>query len=199
MDQTIKNAEQYLKARLAEGDRRPELHKHITAVYKNYLKIIRERPQDYGREAGDMFPVPRAEQLDRFENLRSLYERLKHLEKAQAYETRKKAVEASTGHADLYPNMDEARRKTENLLKVEDLRRNSLQEFMGVLIAWRVAIPKDKSGFRNSVITAWGALKELDPQLSWERLKTWPPYRNCLYYNDEQLSLLERWFAEVLK
>jgi hypothetical protein len=199
MDNHIKNAELYLVARLAEGDRRPDLHKNISAVYQAYLKIIRERPQDYAAEVGDMFAVPRAEQLDRNENFRSLYGRLKHGERVKAYEERKRAVEGSTGYGDLYSNMEEARRKTEQLLPIENRRRDLLQEFMAVLIAWRVAIPKNKPGFGNSVSAAWEKLKELDPDISWERLRTWPPYRGCLYHNDEQLSLLERWFGEAVK
>ncbi|MBP7737805.1 MAG: hypothetical protein KA369_17615 [Spirochaetes bacterium] len=199
MDNHIKNAELYLAARLAEGDRRPDLHKNISSVYQAYLKIIRERPQDYAAEVGDMFAVPRAEQLDRSENFRSLYERLKHGERVKAYGERKRAVEGSTGYGDLYANMEEARRKTEELLPVEDRRRDLLQEFMAALVSWRVAIPKNKAGSRNSVLAAWEKLKELDPDLSWERLRSWPPYRNCLYHNDEQLSLLERWFGEARK
>jgi hypothetical protein len=47
MEQAVRNAERYLNARLAEGNRRTGLHRNITSVYKNNLKIIRERPQDY--------------------------------------------------------------------------------------------------------------------------------------------------------
>ncbi|HNW27520.1 MAG TPA: hypothetical protein PKN50_03490 [Spirochaetota bacterium] len=60
MDQTIKNAELYLKARLAEGARRPDLHRNINPVYERYLQVLRERPRDYAREAGGMFAVMRA-------------------------------------------------------------------------------------------------------------------------------------------
>jgi hypothetical protein len=197
MDHETHNAELYLKARLAETDRRPDLHANTASVYKSYLKIIRERPQEYAREAGDMFPVLRAEQLDRNENFRSLYNRLKHTERVEAYEARKRAIGESTGYGDLYANMEEARRKTEPQLAIEDRRRELLQEFAGLIIAWRVAIPGKKSGFAGSILKKWEELKKLDPQFSWERLRSWPPYRRCLYYNEEQFSFLERWFGEV--
>ncbi len=197
MDQQIQDSELYLAARLSEGDRRPDLHKSIMPVYQAYLKIIRERPQDYAREIGDMFAVLRAEQLDRNENFRSLYERLHHAERAGAYAARKRAVEESTGYGDLYANMEDARRRTGPLLKIEDDRRELLQKFMGLVIAWRVAIPKDRGGARDAALEAWEKLKALDPLLSWARLRSWPPYRTCLYYNDEQFSLLERWFREA--
>lgn len=197
MDYGTHNAERYLAARLAEGSHRPDLHGNINPVYERYLEILRERPQDYAREAGDMFAVLRAEQLDRNENFRSLYERLGHAERVEAYEIRKRAVEKSTGYGDLYPNMEEARRGTEPLLSVEDRRRELLQKFLGLMIAWRVVLEKDKSSARTSALQAWEDLKKLDPRLSWERLRAWPPYRACLYYNEEQLSLLERWFGEI--
>lgn len=199
MSDEIENAEKYIEARLAECLPRPELHRNIIEVYKQYLKIIKERPQDYVREAGDMFAVMRGEQLDRNENLEALHKKFSHAETADAYKARAEAVRASTGYGDIYIKAGEARKATEHLLSIEQSRRDSLAVLCRGIVAWKVAIDSDRSGLKNAVIGSWESLKKLDSDLSWEKLRSHPPYRNSLYYNNEQLSLLEGWFMEIIR
>lgn len=199
MSQEIENAKAYLLARLAEGDHRPDLHINISAVYQNYLKVVNERPDDYVKEAGDMFAVMRAEQLDRQENLIALYKKLKHQEKEQAYGIFRESILQSSGYGDIYPKLSEAKEKTKAALSLETLRRDTLMELMGVIIAWRNALAEEKASFRSSIISSWKTLQSHDSSISWKKIQTWPPYRNSLYYNDEQLTLLETWFMEAVK
>ncbi len=199
MSSELDNAEKYLEARLAECLPRPELHRNTIDVYRHYLKIIKERPQDYVREVGDMFPVMKSEQLDRNENFANLHGNFLHKEIADAYTARAGAVRASTGYGDIYIKTGEAQKATEHLLSLEQNKRDSLAVLCRGIVAWKVAIDKDRSGLKSRVISSWESLKKLDSDLSWEKLKSHPPYRNSLYYNNEQLSLLENWFMEILK
>ena len=197
MRDPVRDAELYLKSRLAEGDRRPDLHKHIREVYKQYIKIIQERPGSYESEVGDMFAVMKAEQLDRNDNFMALYQKLQHVERVEVYDARKKAVQESTGYGDLYSKTEKARKETEPRLSIEYRRRECVQELFQQIVAWRVAIPAQKNGHKQGALKSWNNLAGLDPQISWNRLKTWPPYRSCLYYTDEHFRLFEQWFKEI--
>ncbi len=197
MSDEIKDAEKYLEARLAECSSRPELHKNTIAVYNSYLKVIRERPGDYIKEAGDMFAVMKAEQLDRNEDFALLYEKFSQVEKVKAYKTISEAVQNSSGYGDIYMKTGDARQATEALLNIEYKKRELLANLCRGITAWRVEIPAERGSIKANIIKHWNSLQELDPQLSWEKIKTQPGYRNSLYYNDGQFALIEKWFREI--
>ncbi len=197
MDERIKDAELYLAARLAECEGRPDLHRNTAQVYRNYLAVVRERPNDYVREAGDMFAVMKAEQLDRNENFAALHRKFRNFESVLAYEERAKAVGESTGYGDFYTKNGEAQKRTKGLLDIEFEKRDLLMSLMKSIVAWRVGIPADRASAKPQARAAWGRLAQIDSDFSWERIRSHPPYRNCLYYNNEQLGLLERWFKEM--
>lgn len=197
MSDEIKDAERYLAARLAECSGRPDLHRNTIEVYNNYLKIIRERPQDYVKEAGDMFAVMKAEQLDRNEDFAILYEKFRQEEKVKAYRTRAEAVKSSTGYSDIYSKTGDVKKATESMLNAEYRKREYLANLCRGIVAWKVEIASERGMTGNSVIKLWSSLKELDPQISWEKIKTHPVYRDSLYYNDGQFTLIEKWFREI--
>jgi hypothetical protein len=199
MSDEISNAEKYLEARLAECLGRPELHKNTSDVYNNYLKIIRERPQDYVREAGDMFPVMKGEQLDRNENYLMLYKKFSQKERVEAYTIRAKAVRESTGYGDFYTKNGQAQKETEHLIGLEYKKRELLADIMRRIISWKVALDAEKGSCKTKVLGLWKSLLELDPDLNWQKLSSFPPYRNSIYYNNGQMSMLENWFREISK
>ena len=116
MSEEIQNAKKYLSGRLAECSGRPDLHRHTVEVYGNYLKTVSERPQDYVKEAGDMFAVMQAEQLDRNENYIALYKKFSQEERVEAYTLRAEAVKESTGYGDFYTKNNQAQKKIQRLL-----------------------------------------------------------------------------------
>lgn len=135
MSEEILNAEKYLSARLAECNGRPDLHKNTMEVYNGYLKIIKERPQDYAREVGDMFPVMKAEQLDRNENYIKLYTKFSQKERVEAYTLRAKAVKESAGYGDFYTKNNKAQKDTEPLVGLEHKKRELLANLMRGIVA----------------------------------------------------------------
>ena len=197
MSEEIVNAEKYLTARLAECSNRPDLHRHTVEVYGNYLKTVSERPQDYVKEAGDMFAVMQAEQLDRNENYIALYKKFSQEERVEAYTLRAEAVKESNGYGDFYTKNNQAQKETEHLIGLEHKKRELLSNTMRGIIAWRVAIDSDRKAYKDKVTDSWNSLKKTDPDLNWRKIRTFPPYRNCLYYNDRQLDMLEKWFTEI--
>jgi hypothetical protein len=198
MDGYLQDAERYLTARLSECDRRLDLHQHTAEVYRSYLKIIHERPQDYIKEAGDMFAVMKAEHLDRNENFAGLSRKFNQQERVKAYNTRAQSVKSTTGYGDFFLKNGDAQKQTEPLLGIEYQRRDLVAEFFRLIVAWRVAHSADKSAGARKAAKAWDELKKNDPEISWQRFRSHPPYRNCLYYNDEQFDLLEHWFKEII-
>jgi len=197
MADEIRDAEKYLEARLEEFLKRPELHRNTIEVYNSYLKIIRERPQDYAREVGDMFAVMKAEQLDRNESFAALYRKFSQKERVDAYEARINAFRESSGYGDIYLKSNDVQKATEYLLNFEYKRRELLADFFRGIVAWKIAIPADRITLRESVISLWNSLVKLDSELCWEKMKVHPVYRNCLYYNEGQFALLEKWFMEI--
>ena len=41
-------------------------------------------------------------------------------------------------------------------------------------------------------------MKENDPECSWEKLKTYAPYRQRIPFDDTRLEMLRDWFEEAL-
>jgi hypothetical protein len=197
MNEEIMNAEKYLSGRLAECMGRPGLHRHTIEVYNNYLKILKERPQDYVQEVGDMFAVMQAEQLDRNEDFIVLYKKFSQEERVRAYTIRAKAVQGSSGYGDFYSRNSNAQKETEPLITLEYRKRELLSNIMRGIVAWKVALEPEKDPCGKKVTGYWNSLKGLDPGLDWQRIREFPPYRNCLYYNEEQINMLENWFREI--
>ncbi len=197
MGDEIKDAEKYLVARLAECQGRPDLHKNTMAVYNNYIKVIRERPGDYVKEAGDMFAVMRAEQLDRNEAFAMLYEKFGQDERVQAYDARAEAVKQASGYGDFHLKLGAARKATDELVNMEYKKRDLLAELCRCIVAWKVAIPSDRGTLKANAVGFWNSLRAYDSELSWDKLKAHPPYRNSVYYNNGQFALLEKWFREL--
>lgn len=189
----------YLQARLAEGDRRPDLHEHISKVYQGYLDIISTRPNDYAKEAGDMFAVMKAEQMDRARNNLSLSTKLEQSFLVKAYTKLLSVVSSATGYVDIHTKIKTARDEMQDLLTVADQQRNHLIELCSSLVFWRCAPPQERNGKAAGVLKAWLALLELDSELSWEKICSFKPYRYCLCYTDDQMQLLGVWLEEIKK
>ncbi len=199
MNEDIENAKGYLKGRLEECRSRPDLHKHISKVYEDYLRIVQTRPDDYAKEAGDMFAVMRAEMLDRQENLIILYNKLNHPESAKAHEIQKEAVLSSKGYGDIHRNISAAETQTRGLSGISAARRDAMQELMALITAWKVGLASEKAGKKSQILEKWKQLQSLDPQMSWKTLRDDPACRRCLYFNSEQLDLMEKYFQEAVR
>jgi hypothetical protein len=194
----MKDVVAYLKARLAECARRPDLHANTIQAYTSLLSLAESRPGDYVREAGDMFAVVKAENLDRFSNYASLYERLGMKGCADAYRVALDAVNRSTGYADINRNITKAQTAITDALNRESRWRDNMMVLVGKLFEYRVEVGDRKSAARDAVKAAWAALREIDPDVSWGGISASPKSRRFLYYDDERMALIGRWLGEVV-
>jgi hypothetical protein len=187
----------YLKARLKEYEARPQYHIASIAAYRNLIQIAETRPQDYEREAGDLFEVARAEQVDRAEAMSSVFAQLFEREAAEAQKLVAAGLSSTKSYADLVSRAGSIKKTAEPVIEIIAQKRNALYEFLGLLLTAHLAPDKDKPGFARATANKWNVLAGLDPQISWQKIRSHPPYRNMIYYSDAQLDMLERWHGEM--
>ena len=92
----------YLESRLAETRHRPDLHAHTIQVYNKLLEAAHVSLSEYGKVAGNMFEVLKAEELDRQRSLFTLYKKLEHPYRMRAHKALYEAIKSSTSHADIF-------------------------------------------------------------------------------------------------
>lgn len=198
MEDIISEVTAYLKARLAETEGRPDLHRNTIAEYQRLLKTAQERPGDYAAEAGDMFAVAKAEQLDRYENLDRLYRKMGNQGGIEGNDMILQAVKSSTGYSDLNYNIGKAQKEGAADYNSDAARRDALMNCIGRLFDSRVRVGEKKSASAAAAKKHWKELQDLDPGLTWERIVAEPFYRRCLYYPDDRLALIGSWLKEVV-
>lgn len=187
----------YLKARLRDYEARPDLHAASIAAYRKLISIAESRPQDYEREAGDMFEVARAKQVDRALSLAGVFAGLDEPDAAAAQRHASLLFEKTTGYTDLVTRGGSIKKSADPIMDLIKEKRNALYEFLGLLLTAHLASQKERTGFARAVQQKWAVLKGLDPSISWEKIKNAAPYRSMIYYSDAQLSMLARWHAEM--
>lgn len=187
----------YLKARLKEYEAHPQFHEASIAAYRKLIHLAQTRPQDYEKEAGDLFEVARAEQIDRASSLAAVFEQLQEPEAASAERQVAAALGTTTGYADLVSRAGSIKKTAEPIIEIIGQKRNALYEFLGILLTAHLAGDKDKPGFAQAAANKWNVLRGLDPEISWQKIRRHPPYRNMIYYSEAQLDMLERWHGAM--
>jgi len=183
----------YLKARLKEYESRPQFHRASIAAYRNLVQLAETRPQDYEKEAGDLFDVARAEQIDRAEAMAGVFEQIHEPDAAEAQNRVAQGLASTKSYADLVSRAGSIKKTAEPIIEIIAQKRNALYEFLGLLLTAHLAPDKDRPGFAQATAGKWNVLRGLDPEISWQKIRSHPPYRNMIYYSDEQLDMLERW------
>ncbi len=198
MSSPIKNSEKYLQGRLAETRGRPDLHPRTIQVYHELINIIQSDPENYLNRAGDMFATLQAEQCDYEYAFQLLYEKLENSERARAHGEVLKALESATGYSDIWMKKSEAVSSVNDMMNVGIEKRNAVIHFFASLVNYMRSVDTLKLKFKNQVLENWIALQELDPEISFEKLKTHKPYCYLTYYDNARYALLEKGFREVL-
>lgn len=183
----------YLRARLKEYESRPQFHTASIAAYRKLVQLAETRPQDYEKEAGDLFEVARAEQIDRAAAMAGVFAGLQEPEAALAQKHVAAALADTKSYADLVSRVGSIRKTAEPILEIIAQKRNALYEFLGLLLTAHLAPQKDRAGFVQAATNKWNVLRGLDPEISWQKIRSHAPYRSMIYYSDDQLAMLERW------
>jgi hypothetical protein len=194
----------YLEASLAPLRVRPELHAHRIAAYERYLTMARSSStaEEYAARVkadGEMFEVNRALALDRHANSVRIQRTLGDDRLLRAAFGGLRAAREATGHLDLDARLTAAVSQTEPLVRSARVTTGGIRDLFVALLDWALqANPQRKAGHLAVLREVWGRIRAHDPDCTFQKLCTYPPYRRRIPFGDERLSGLGRWFEEAL-
>ena len=196
LDSQLENSLAYYQRRLEETENKPELHGHLRLLYEKYLSLLEEYPDQVARFTMNVLPVIKAEKCDRHRAFMRLYRKLGHEEGEAAH---RKLLEVFKGVNDFkalkVANLKESLSVTDS----HDHKRRVLFSLCCQLINYLKGSSAEKKALKKGICDTWQSLKDLDREMSWERVTNYQPYRYCLYYDDERLEILGQTLKEVLK
>ena len=193
----------YFEARIAAMRTALGLNRDALADAERHLAMLEEAGSleqfmDRVKAEGNMVSTAKAEAADRIRNRRRIYGVLGQARKAEMEDKRLAAVEAATTHQELAASLEAL--ETGSRL---EYRENQAVMAVGSLIQAVFHLATDPPGSdsrrRNltNLRTYWDLLSEADPGASWERLVTYPPYRDRIVFTDAQLDVLRPVFEEA--
>lgn len=145
-----------------------------------------------------MLSTGKAEAKDRYTNLAVIYDKLGQQKKAEANRRRLEIIDSAATHAELAQQLEEF----ENKDKLTEQENKAILAASGV---WKAVFglatePKGTAGYQRekaNFATYHKLALETDPEFSWEKLVSYPPYRDRVVYTEQQLELLRPFFEEV--
>jgi hypothetical protein len=203
MSDPMEMQRRYFAARLQRMRTAPGLNRDAIADAERHLATLEEtgspeRFMDRVKAEGNMISTSKAEAADRIRNRRRLYEVLGQARKAEMEEKRLAAVEAAATHQELAASLETL--ETESRL---EYRENQAIMTVGSLIqaVFHLATDPPGSDSRRRNLTNlrsyWDLLSQADSGASWEKLITYPPYRDRIIFTDAQLEVLRPVFEEA--
>lgn len=194
----LEHSKKYLTARLEEGLAKPHLHRYTTEVYKRYIGVIETNPDEYAKEIGDMFELMQAEEMDRQANFRDLFKSLGNEKRAAGHDKLFNTIKVSNGFGDLFIKKSEVNKDLGDTFIAENDKRKTLIELMNYLTLLARSLPQEQEHRTQLVKIAWYELLAIDETLSWEKIKSDPSYRYCLYHSNSHLDFLEPFLNKAL-
>jgi hypothetical protein len=195
---------EYLEANLALLRRRPELHAYQIAAFERYLAMARSSSSgaEYAARVkadGDMFEVNRALVLDRYADSVRIHRAMGDDRALRAAFTVLRAAREATGHADLDTRVTAAIEQAAPLDQAARITTGQIRGLFIDLLDWGTqANPSRKAGHLSMVRHAWGQITAHDPDCTFDKLCTYPPYRRRIPFTDARLASLRQWFEEAM-
>ncbi len=193
----------YFTAQLEKFKEKPELYSDMIKDCEYYLKMLEETgsPAAFKRkvnQTGNMVSAAKANALCRYRNRLHVYMALGQEHKADEERQRIAVVKMAESHGELSSLIEEFEGKTDIGSK-----ENKALNFLSSVMAALFQLCSDGRGSRDESRDLavfkkyWRMMKEVDPEISWERIMTYKPYRDRLPFTDRQMSFIERKFREV--
>ena len=203
MADLMSEQKRYLAARRAECATRPELNRAQVAEYDTYLALLASSRDagDYAdriARSGDMFSISQAEQLDRWENLAAVKRLFGDLAGAAAQTSCRDAAAAASSHMDLYNRMQAATPAANAAVAKAQQAVQHVSTLVQAIVGWKVRCTAKKAVAAAAVRKAWQNLRAVDPGVTWEKVRAYPPYRSVIIFDDARLATLEKWFDEAV-
>ncbi len=206
MGDAFEAQKRYFQVQIEKAGGRPGLHKNIAADCRHYLKALEEAGspaafREYVQRTGNMLSAGKAEVKDRYENRLALYEALGSEKKARADRMRLAVIDESRTrtHGELAQKLEVVEEKTHPLEMAENRAIMAASRVMMAL--FHLATDPPGSGARERSLVNlkeyWRQLKEADPEITFERLVSYPPYRNRMIFTDAQIARLGKALKEV--
>lgn len=194
----------YFTSRLEDFQRRSDLHNEQIADCLHYLEMLDsagslEDFQVMVRQSGNMVSTARAEALDRYRNRAAVYRSLGQARKEAEDLERMELIRSAETHSQLSSLLCEFEEKPGEAYE-ENKAMNALGSIFEALFHL-CTDPRGSGARERSLIKFreyWKQLKQADPGISWERLTTYPAYRDRIVFSDRQLGILENVFREVV-
>lgn len=190
----------YLESRLSACRAWPELHRHQIEAYQRLLDLARgaRDAADYHRELEARalaLEVVRAEWLDRYHHAACIHDAL-------GDEAQRRAA-AARFHAGRQRDFLAAITATEQqyaaTIAAARASQDALAPLLMSLLDWRLEDDADLRERRLGEIRGlWGVIQEGDAGCTWQRICSYPPYRNRIPFDDTGLALLGDWLAQAL-
>ena len=193
----------YFAARLQRMRTAPGLNRDAIADAERHLAMLEEagsldRFMDRVKAEGNMVSTSKAEASDRIRNRRRIYEVLGQARKVEMEDLRLATVEAAATHQELAASL-EALETGSSLEYSENAAIAAVGSLIQALFHLATDPPGSDSRRRNltNLRSYWDLLTQSDPDASWERLTSYPPYRDRIIFTDAQLETLRPVFEEA--
>ena len=198
----MKETIRYLEARLAECNTRPDLHCEQIRALENYLQMARTLPADEYKsriEQEKMFALAQAEIIDRNQNLLRVHKTVGAASKMVVDRMMVEAAKTSHNHAELN---DKITAVTESGTKATSAAQQAEGNITAIFNALLDLVLDAKPYRRDSNVeiirSNWNRILQADPDCTWEKLCTYPPYRNRIPFDNARLERIGKWFKEVV-
>ncbi len=204
MGDAFEAQKRYFQIQIERAGGRPGIHKNLIADCRHYLKALEEAGspaafKEYVQRTGNMLSAGRAEVKDRYENRLALYDALGLEKKARADRMRLAVIDEAKTHRELAQKLEEIEEQTHPLEMAENRAIMAASRVMMAL--FHLATDPPGSGARKRSLVNlkeyWGQLKDADPGITFERLVSYPPYRNRMIFTDAQIARLGNVLKEV--
>jgi hypothetical protein len=189
----------YLESRLSACRAWPALHRHQIAAYERLLDLARGAldAADYYRElhARELTLIAvRAEWLDRYHGAACIYGALGDEAQRGAAAARFHAGQQRDFLAAIT-----AEQRSAGRIAAARTSQDALAPLLMSLLDWRIEADAGQREHRlGEVRGLWGVIRDADPGCTWERICSYPPYRNRIPFDDTGLVLLGDWLALAL-
>ena len=204
MSDVMEAQKDYFRVHLKQCSTNPGLHKHSMADSKQYLEVLETMStpgefMQHVQSTGNMVSTNKAEALDRVANRILIHEVLGNEKKLKAEEQRLEIIKNAQTHQELAQNLEAF--ETENDLEFqEDKACGQIASIFSALFELVTELPGGNGYQRNlaNLKEYWKMMLETDTDCTWEKLVSYPPYRDRIVFTDAQLPVLEKIFREVL-
>jgi len=204
MDNSFEMQKRYFTSQMKQFATKPKLNRYRIMDCECYLEMMEEAGSSAEfkkkiQQTGNMVSTAKAEAIDRYDNRAFIYEMLGQKRKAEADRLRIEIIESAGTHSELSEKLE--RFEVQNKLALDENKAiNSLGSVMNALFHLNTDGPGSGDEERSLIKfrAYWKMMSEADPEVSWEKIITYRPYRDRIIFTDKQMEVLGRKFKEVL-